>query len=165
MDNDRIVVQKFVIPPGMWEGHHTHSGNQLWVQMTDGEWTSHADRTKVSRVKAGAVGWLPPADHPENDEGSINTGSTPIELVWVTLKPHTATASEIAAMKGYRLVYPEIPGELVLENDQLVVAARSWCSLARGKACTHTRATNFTSTSKAVSGRCEGQEKRTSRNR
>jgi quercetin dioxygenase-like cupin family protein len=121
MDNDRIVVQKFVIPPGVWEGPHTHSGNQLWIQMTDGEWTSHADRTKVSRVKAGSVGWLPPVERPENDEGSINTGSTPIELLWVTLKPHTATASEIASMKDYRLVYPDIPGELLLDNDQLVV--------------------------------------------
>ena len=121
MDNERLVVQKFVIPPGTWEGQHTHAGNQLWVQMNDGEWTSHADRTKVSRVKAGSVGWLPPVARPENDEGSINTGSTSIELLWVTLKPHTATPSEIAAMKDYRLVYPEIPGELVLDNDQIVV--------------------------------------------
>jgi quercetin dioxygenase-like cupin family protein len=121
LDNDRLVVQKFVIPPGTWEGQHTHAGNQLWVQMTDGEWTSHADRTKVSRVKAGSVGWLPPAARPEHDEGSINTGSTPIELLWVTLKPHTATPSEIESMKNYRLVYPEIPGELLLDNDQVVV--------------------------------------------
>src|SRR6185295_2721920 len=61
LENDRIVVQKFVIPPGTWEGQHTHPGNQLWVQMTDGEWTSHADRTQVSRLKAGSVGWLPPS--------------------------------------------------------------------------------------------------------
>jgi quercetin dioxygenase-like cupin family protein len=121
IDNERIVVQKFVFPPGMWEGRHTYSGNQLWVQMTDGEWTLHADRTKVSRLKAGAVGWLPPSDRPENDEGGINTGSTPIELLWVTLKPHTASASEIAAMKNYQLVYPNIPGDLLVENDQVVV--------------------------------------------
>ena len=121
LDNDRIVVQKFVIPSGAWEGQHPHPGNQLWVQMTDGEWTSHADRTQVSRLKAGTVGWLPPADRPENDEGSINTGSTPIELLWVTLKPHTATASEIASMKNYQLVYPNIPGDLLRDNDRVVV--------------------------------------------
>ena len=42
LDNDRIVVQKFVIPPGAGEETHTRAGNQLWIQMTSGEWTAHS---------------------------------------------------------------------------------------------------------------------------
>jgi len=120
LDNDRIVVQKFVIPPGAWEGTHTHSGNQLWIQMTSGEWTAHSDRTRVTRTEAGTVGWQTAVTR---DEGSVNSGSSPIELLWVTLKPHTPAqpSSSSEEMKHYRLVYPNIPGTVLLDNDQVVV--------------------------------------------
>src|SRR4051812_18562363 len=85
LDNERIVVQRFVIPPGASEGNHAHAGNQLWIQMTAGEWTSHSDRTQVSRVEAGAVGWQPAVVRAEDHQGSTNSGSTPIEMLWVTL--------------------------------------------------------------------------------
>jgi quercetin dioxygenase-like cupin family protein len=123
LDNDRIVVQKFVIPPGAEEGTHTHAGNQLWIQMTPGEWTTHSDRTKVTRTAAGTAGWQTAVARAQNHEGSINSGSSPIELLWVTLKPHTPAgpSSSNEDMKHYRLVYPNIPGTVVLENDQVVV--------------------------------------------
>jgi len=120
LDNERIVVQRFIVAPGASEGHHTHVGNQLWIQMTPGEWTSPSDK-RISRIEAGTVGWqqeaiTQAADH----QGGINSGATPIELLWVTLKP--ATSSPAAeAMKNYRLVYPNIPGTLALDNDQVVV--------------------------------------------
>jgi quercetin dioxygenase-like cupin family protein len=123
LDNDRIVVQKFVIPPGAWEGTHTHAGNQLWIQMTSGEWTAHSDRTRVTRTEAGTVGWQTAVSRAQDHEGSINSGSSPIELLWVTLKPHTPAGPSPTseAMKHYRLVYPNIPGTVVLDNDQVVV--------------------------------------------
>src|SRR5580704_17378467 len=43
LNNDRLVVQRFVIPPGAWVGRHTAIGNQLWVQMNDGVWQQHND--------------------------------------------------------------------------------------------------------------------------
>jgi hypothetical protein len=118
LNNDRLVVQRFVIPAGAWVGRHTAIGNQLWVQMNDGVWQLHNDPTKLLKQTAGTVGWVEQA---ENDDGEINAGMTPIELLWVTLKPHTASAEEIAAMKNYRLVYPNIPGLTLIENDEVVV--------------------------------------------
>jgi hypothetical protein len=118
MNNDRLVVQRFVIPAGQWVGRHTAIGNQLWVQMNDGVWQQHDDPTKLLKQTAGTVGWIEKA---ENDDGAINAGMTPIEVLWVTLKPHTASAEDIAKMKNYRLVYPNIPGLVLIENDQVVV--------------------------------------------
>jgi len=123
LDNDRIVVQKFVIPPGAGEGAHTHVGNQLWIQVTPGEWTAHADRARVTRIDAGAVGWQTAVTRVQDHEGNVNSGSSPIELLWVTLKPHTpaAPSSSREEMKHYRLVYPNIPGTVLLDNEQVVV--------------------------------------------
>src|SRR5262249_10018825 len=120
LDNDRIVVQKFVIPPGAAEGKHAHAGNQLWIQMTSGEWSAPSDRTKVTRLGAGTVGWQAEATRAQDHEGGVNIGSSPIELLWVTLKPHSPSSSN-EDMKHYRLVYPNIPGTVLLDNDQVVV--------------------------------------------
>lgn len=118
MNNDRLVVQRFVIPAGAWVGRHTAIGNQLWVQMNDGVWQQHDDPTKLLKRTAGTVGWV---EQQESDDGLINAGMTPIVVLWVTLKPHTASAEQIAAMKNYRLVYPNIPGLVLIENDKVVV--------------------------------------------
>ncbi|MBI3455563.1 MAG: cupin domain-containing protein [Candidatus Rokubacteria bacterium] len=121
LENDRLVVQKLVIPPGAREGNHTHVGNRLWIQMTPGEWTSHADLASVSRLDAGSVGWPSASDRAESHERSINAGSNAIDLLWVTLKPYTGSALETEAMRDYRLVYPEIPGTVLLDNDEVAV--------------------------------------------
>jgi quercetin dioxygenase-like cupin family protein len=121
LENDRVIVRKLVVPPGAREDHHVPAGPHLWIQMTPGEWTSHADPATVSRLDAGSVGWRSPPERPERSEGRSNTGSNAIELLWVTLKPPTASVAETDAMRGYRLVYPEIPGTVLLENDEVVV--------------------------------------------
>jgi len=38
LENDRLVVQKFVVKPGQWEGIHSHPGNQLYVHLKGGKW-------------------------------------------------------------------------------------------------------------------------------
>jgi predicted component of type VI protein secretion system len=57
------------------------------------------------------------------DEGSTNAGATPIEMVLVTLKPvaQSAAAAPGGKPKYQYLNYPNIPGEDVLENDQVIV--------------------------------------------
>ncbi len=57
MDNERLVVQKFVIPPGTWEGQHTHAGNQLWVQM-NGRRVDLARRSHEGVTREGGIGRL-----------------------------------------------------------------------------------------------------------
>jgi len=44
--------------PGQWEGIHTHSGNQLYIMLTDGQWTvRHGDQETTSVSSAGLVDW------------------------------------------------------------------------------------------------------------
>ncbi len=86
-ENDRLVVQRFVIQPGQWEGIHSHPGNQLYVHIKGGEWTvRYGEKEEVSLEKDGSVGWQDAVDLSEKHE-SGNTGPTPIEWLWITLKP------------------------------------------------------------------------------
>ena len=85
-ENDRVLVQRYVMQPGEWEGIHTHSGNQLYIMLTDGQWTArHGDQEKTSVSSAGLVDWQRAVDLSEEHE-SGNTGDTPLEFLWVNLK-------------------------------------------------------------------------------
>ena len=87
LENDRIVVQKFIIQPGQWEGIHSHPGNQLYVHIKGGKWAVHyGDKETVSEDPDGSVGWFPKVDLSEKHQ-SGNIGDKPIELLWITLKP------------------------------------------------------------------------------
>lgn len=85
-ENDKVVVQRYVVQPGQWEGVHTHSGNQLYVHIKGGEWTMrYADKKETSVAKDGSVGWMEKVTLSQDHE-SGNTGRTPIEFLWITLK-------------------------------------------------------------------------------
>jgi hypothetical protein len=119
LENERVLVQKFIIPPGQATGYHTHAAHQLLVFVKGGVLTSRAGRSTL--WPDGRVVWLQDAGH---DEGSTNTGRAPIELLWIALKPiESIPRSATSGQKpryGY-LAYPNIPGEDVLENDQVIV--------------------------------------------
>jgi predicted metal-dependent enzyme (double-stranded beta helix superfamily) len=86
LENDRVVVQKYVVQPGQWEGVHSHPGNQLYVHLKGGEWTvRYGDKKETSVAKDGSVGWMNAVALSEDHE-SGNTGNTPIEFLWITLK-------------------------------------------------------------------------------
>lgn len=86
LENDRVIVQKFVIGPGQWEGVHPHPGNQLYIHLRGGEWTVRfGDKKTTSTSPDGSVGWMD-AVAVSQDHESGNTGDVPIELLWVTLK-------------------------------------------------------------------------------
>jgi hypothetical protein len=123
LDNPRVFVQKFVVLPGQSTGLRTRPGDQLQVFIKGGVLTSAAGRSTLWRD--GRVVWHSADESP--DAGSANTGSTPIEMIWVTLKPVAPSSAAAAAVVGstvpkYRyLNYPNIPGEDLLENDLVIV--------------------------------------------
>ena len=39
LENERVVVQRFVVGPGEWEGIHSHPGDQLYVHVKGGQWS------------------------------------------------------------------------------------------------------------------------------
>jgi hypothetical protein len=120
LDNDRVLVQKFIVQPGQSTGRRTRPGDQLLVFVKGGVMRSEKGRSTLWRD--GRVVWKY-ADA-DDEAGSTNTGTAPIEMIWVTLKPLVGApgASAPPSTPKYRhLNYPNIPGEDVLENDLVIV--------------------------------------------
>jgi len=117
LDNPRVLVEKYIVQPGQSTGLHSHPSDQLLVFIKGGVLTSASGRSVLWRD--GRVQWQNATDPPE--AGSTNTGTTPIEMICVSLKPVTAPAATAASPKYRYLNYPNIPGEDLLENDFVIV--------------------------------------------
>ena len=120
LENEHVILQRFVVEPGEWEGIHSHPGNQLYVHIKGGLWSGrlNGELTYTGPVdEDGSVGWMDPI--PLSDEhNSGNTGDAPIDLIWVTLKNDAPIAVETDHKP---LIYPNIPLESLLENDRVIV--------------------------------------------
>jgi predicted metal-dependent enzyme (double-stranded beta helix superfamily) len=145
LENERVLVEDFVIPPGGATGHHSHPADQLLVFIKGGVLEAAGGRRTLWRD--GRVAWQ--AGGSPADGGSVNVGTMPIEIVCVTLRPvappagmsvaaglasaaGAASASGVSAADApaagapkeptYRhLNYPNIPGEDLLENESVIV--------------------------------------------
>ena len=89
LENDRVIVQRFVVNPGQWEGVHAHRPNMLYIHIKGGRWATRSRKEPEHPYPApspdGEVGWMPAIDLSEGHE-SGNVGRQPIDLIWVTLK-------------------------------------------------------------------------------
>ena len=88
LENDKLVVQRFIIEPGQFEGIHRHPPDQLYIHVKGGEWTvKYGDEATTSYSPDGEIGWSDTATELDALHESGNTGDEPIDLIWVTLKP------------------------------------------------------------------------------
>lgn len=119
LENERVLVQKFILAPGQSTGVHRHPADQLLVFIKGGLLRSAAGRSTL--WKEGRVQWESAATSP--DEGSTNIGTTPIEMICVSLKPVPSRSAAAPAHdpSDLHLNYPNIPGEDLLDNDSLIV--------------------------------------------
>ncbi len=89
LEDDRVIVQRFVVQPGQWEGVHAHHPDMLYIHVKGGQWASRSksqpEQAYPEPAPDGQVGWMPAIPFSEGHE-SRNTGKTPIDLIWVTLK-------------------------------------------------------------------------------
>ena len=89
LENQRVIVQKFVVQPGQSTGLHLHPSDQLFVFIKGGQWAARskkeAEHAYPESSPDGEVGWMPAIDIAEGHE-SGNIGKDPIDLIWVTLK-------------------------------------------------------------------------------
>jgi predicted metal-dependent enzyme (double-stranded beta helix superfamily) len=119
LDNQRVIVQKFVLQPGQATGRHSHPSDQLIVFIKGGALRSQSGRSTLWRD--GRVLWQNVTDR--SDGGSTNAGAAPIVMICVSLKPVPSSMNAAPAdPPKYRyLNYPNIPGEDLLENELVIV--------------------------------------------
>jgi beta-alanine degradation protein BauB len=120
LDNPRVLVEKFIVQPGQSTGRHSHPASQLLVFINGGVLTSQ-DTRRSTLWRDGRVEWFSPSGRA--DEGSTNSGGTPIVMDLVTFKPvaSPAVTAPGAQPKYQYLNYPNIPGEDLLENELVIV--------------------------------------------
>ena len=88
LENERVIVQRFTVNPGQWEGVHAHHPDTLYIHIKGGQWAVRSNNepeyTYSEASPDGEVGWMTPIDLGEGHE-SGNVGEEPIDLIWVTL--------------------------------------------------------------------------------
>jgi quercetin dioxygenase-like cupin family protein len=120
LTNEFVVLQRLVVGPGEWEGIHSHPGNQIYVHIKGGEWSGRlGGKSEYSGIVSpdGEVGWMDEIPLGAGHE-SGNTGDTPIDLIYVTLKTDTPIAP---AHEHTPQTYPNVSPEVLLENDRMIV--------------------------------------------
>jgi len=120
LTNEHVVVQRLVVPAGEWEGIHSHPGNQVYVHIHGGEWSGRLGgelEYSGSVSEDGSIGWMD-AIPLSAGHNSGNTGDTPIDLIYVTLKGDAPITPDAEPAPQ---VYPNIPLDLLLENERVIV--------------------------------------------
>jgi mannose-6-phosphate isomerase-like protein (cupin superfamily) len=89
LENDLVIVQRFTVNPGQWEGVHAHHPDMLYIHIKGGQWAAktYAEPARPSPTASpdGEVGWMPTINLSVGHQ-SGNVGTHPIDLIWVTLK-------------------------------------------------------------------------------
>jgi hypothetical protein len=87
-ENDRVIVQRFAMNPGEWEGVHGHHPNTLYIFIKGGRWMSRTTNPPseiVGNSPDGDVAWMPATDLSVGHQ-SGNIGTKPSDVVWIALK-------------------------------------------------------------------------------
>jgi hypothetical protein len=88
LENNWVIVQRFKMKPGEWEGIHAHNPNTFYIFIKGGKWVSKS-RTHPAGVPGsatdGTIAWMDTIDLGEQHQ-SGNTGSNETEVVWIALK-------------------------------------------------------------------------------
>ncbi len=120
LTNEHVVLQRLVVPAGKWEGVHSHPGNQIYVHIIGGEWSGRLGgkmEYSGSVSEDGEVGWMDAIPLSAGHD-SGNTGDNDIDLIYVTLKSDAPIAPDVEHAPQ---VYPNVPMELLLENERMIV--------------------------------------------
>ena len=102
LEDDRVIVQRFVLEPGQWEGVHEHPEHQLVivVNATDELTYRIGDSNKVFRRESEeelqriTSFWRPGPVYLSDDHESGNTGTRPLEWIAITFKSESIATDD-----------------------------------------------------------------------
>ena len=83
LENDKVVVRRYLLQPGMATGMHGHSRDYLRVILQGGtvEVTTLQGPTRTEKVETGSVAWRTKTTH-----DTKNIGGSPIEGLVIEIK-------------------------------------------------------------------------------
>ncbi len=83
LENDRLVVRRFFLLPGMPTGMHSHDREYLRIILHGGtvKVTAPTGRSQTEHLETGSVAWRPKTRH-----DSENVGGNPVEALLVEIK-------------------------------------------------------------------------------
>ncbi|MBP18731.1 MAG: hypothetical protein CMQ21_07590 [Gammaproteobacteria bacterium] len=99
LEDDRVVVQRFVLESGEWEGIHEHPENQLVIVLNSTNELVYRyrgservfERPENDTVRAF---WRPGPVYLSDEHDSGNTGSRPLEWIAITFKKDSVTTDD-----------------------------------------------------------------------
>ena len=102
LEDDRVIVQRFVLEPGQWEGVHEHPKHQLVVVVnaTDELTYRIGDSNKVftrendEELQRITSFWRPGPVLLSDDHESGNTGTRPLEWIAITFKSESIATDD-----------------------------------------------------------------------
>ena len=94
LDDDRVIVQRFVLEPGQWEGIHEHPEHQLVIVLNNTDELTFrfggAERVfsnpEDESDETMDVFWRPGPVFMSDQHDSGNTGTRPLEWIAITFK-------------------------------------------------------------------------------
>jgi hypothetical protein len=83
LENDKVIVRRYLLQPGMATGMHSHSRDYVRVILQGGtvEITALNGPSRAEQVEAGSVAW-----RSKNTHDSKNIGGGPIEGLVIEIK-------------------------------------------------------------------------------
>jgi quercetin dioxygenase-like cupin family protein len=88
LENDWVIVQRFQLKPGQWEGIHAHNPNTFYIFIRGAHWLTKSKESPQGvpgSAPDGLVAWMDPIDISDQHQ-SGNVGTTTGDVVWVALK-------------------------------------------------------------------------------
>jgi quercetin dioxygenase-like cupin family protein len=108
--NERVVAQRIISEPGNWAGGHAHTQSQLAVVLKGGTITyREGDEETPVTYEDGDVFWVEPTEAHDH----ATTSESTFEVVLITI-------AEIEPGSGARQAYPDMPADVVFENERVV---------------------------------------------
>jgi predicted metal-dependent enzyme (double-stranded beta helix superfamily) len=105
LEDDRVIVQRFVLEPGQWEGIHEHPEHQLVIVLNSTDELTYRFRGTDTVIPSPddapeeiSAFWRPGPVVLSDEHESGNTGTRPLEWIAITFKRDSIDTDTVPAL-------------------------------------------------------------------